>query len=105
MENSVVRRLVMSVPALTLLCLWSCSGAGTSAAFDQLPDAERATYNRCWEHMRVPICGATTDMAAVLNCSRSSSGTYAAYTTAAEREAWLASHGCPPAVVSSGGSR
>lgn len=97
-----VLRLAFCAPLS--LALWSC-GAGTSSAFDRLPEASRAAYERCWEHMRVPICGATTDMAAVLNCSRSSSATYAAHPTDAEREAWLASHGCPPTVISSGGQR
>lgn len=89
---------------LSTLGPWSC-GAGTTSAFDRLPEAARATYDRCWEHIRVPICGAVSDMAAVTNCARSSSATYAAYPTDAEREAWLASRGCPPPVISSGGAR
>lgn len=90
--------------ALAAAGLWSC-GAATTSAFDALPEASRATYDRCWEHIRVPTCGAGADAAATINCARVSSGTYAAYPTQAERDAWLAARGCPPPVVSSGGQR
>lgn len=104
MKTAKALRALTLVLACSPLGLWSC-GAGTSSAFDRLPESSRATYDRCWEHMRIPICGSTSDMATVLNCARSSSATYAAYPTDAEREAWLASHGCPQPVISSGGQR
>ena len=94
------RELVKVVAVLGLgLGLWSC-GVGTSPAFDRLPAEVRAAYDRCWDHMRLPICGATTDVAESLNCARASSNTYAFEDN---RQGWLTSHGCPSTVASSGG--
>jgi len=91
--------LLFSLAVLAALHLGACATTGTSSSFDQLPDQSRSTFDRCWEHIRVPTCGASTDLAATLNCSRASSATYAAYSTEAEKNQWLASHGCPPSVI------
>lgn len=101
----IIHGLLISFGFLASLSLGACATAGTSAAFDQLPASEQASFNRCWEHMRVPTCGASADMAATLNCSRASSGSYAAYASGSERQRWLVSHGCPPSVASSGGAQ
>lgn len=95
------RRVLVVSGALMALGLWAC-GMGTSGAFDALPAPTRAAYDRCWEHMRQPICGSTSDIADVTNCARSSSNTYAA-TAPDGRQAWLTGHGCPSGVASSGG--
>jgi hypothetical protein len=98
-------RLVLTVTGVLMGLALSACTAGLSASFDRLPEPSRAAYERCWEHMRQPICGSTSDLAEVTNCSRSSSSTYAAQGSEAERQEWLASHGCPRGVASSGGQR
>lgn len=104
MNRPTLTRALCFSCAFALAALWSC-GAGTTSAFDALPEASRATYDRCWEHIRVPYCGAASGMADTINCARSASNTYAAHATQAERDAWLTARGCPQPVVSSGGQR
>jgi hypothetical protein len=98
-------RLALVVAGAVMAMGLDACTAGFSASFDRLPAPSRAAYERCWEHMRQPICGSTSDIAEVTNCSRSSSSTYAAQGSESERQEWLTSHGCPRNVASSGGQR